>query len=1192
MQQGLIVKTLNEIDVKTARDNFIRTSKYTWYSFIPLFLFEQYKQMNNIYYLLNAIAGYIVIVVTPITNVLPIIFVLFMAAIREIIEDASRHKSDAQQNATQYNIIRNTSPIKVQSRDIREGDIILVKQKQEIPCDCLVLESSLESGVCYVSTANLDGEVNLKPKVQILDKNYFKNPQNIDSKNLIVRENLGGYKNFKAKVSTPPPEDNMQSFIGSIILNNEQKNFNLNNVLLRGSRLENTETALCGVIFAGKNTRLMQTQIKARVKSSRMNIRMNKLVVYQAFLSIIIMLVFPGVSAATYNSFSTDYVSFQMEPSSAAKTFAEKVIIYFVLLAYLLPVSLFVSIEMTRLVNSVQMEADKNLQRTDVRNFLQKDPKNQIKNSSFANENVYAISVQSKNSICIENLQEVDIIFSDKTGTLTKNQMIFHSFANDQNVQREVIFKIKAEMQQNFRNHNKYENFDLKMLFQLALCNTVQTQMVKIDGNETQVYQGESPDEIAFCYASKVYGLKLHQRNASSVEYQLNINEHLFNMTFNVLAVVPFSSDRKKMSIVLQEVGENIPREQLGQLNNIITTHNNMAYFLPKSIAQAGQPFVLTKGADSFMLPLCNITKENNDAIQKIASEYSMIGLRTLVFGSKQLNDPEWVKQWNLVSNLKESDPQYFDCTKQIETNLAYSGMTAIEDELQDQLHDTLSFTINAGVRVWMLTGDKTETAVNIAKSSGLAPKDTKLLYLTTETASNPIKLNQCLLEYIDLQKQQLTGKALENYETVQKSIKQQSVLSNQSKFQKTMRELLGYFYCRGLNKQIINDSQSGNNTTLVMDSKTYNLIRSEHLENEFYTIAFHSQSAVCCRLSPSEKAQIIKRTHDLIPEFTTLAIGDGANDVAMIKEAQIGIGVAGKEGVHSCNNADITVPEFRFLKQLIFVYGRYTHLRNQELFEYCIEKNSIIALMHVVYSFYNLFSVQVCIDSLLLTMFNLLITFFPIAFQAVIEQDIDREALLEHPRTFRQFSQKFRPSGLFMSLRLCKSLYYSIVIITLNKYLTSNQIIFSNGQVNDLGAQSLSFYFTILCVTSIELFIHQTTFTYYLLGSFIFMIVLVTACVWLGNSSQMFGTTNIGVIMMVQGSLHFHISWIITSLVCVVPSICYQVIRKLYFPNNDDIMRAKYRAEGCKGYQKAQEMKVAQSYTEIIQIAPSVSQI
>ena len=145
---------------------------------------------------------------------------------------------------------------------------------------------------------------------------------------------------------------------------------------------------------------------------------------------------------------------------------------------------------------------------------------------------------------------------------------------------------------------------------------------------------------------------------------------------------------------------------------------------------------------------------------------------------------------------------------------------------------------------------------------------------------------------------------------------------------------------------------------TIVIDTTIFNLILKYQLQDKFIPLALFTSSAVFCRMSPSEKSKIVELLQQLVPDITTLAIGDGANDAPMIRMAHIGVGVAGKEGLHACNSADITVPAFKFLKRILFCYGRQNHIRNQEMFEYSIEKNSIVALMHVVYSYFNLYSI------------------------------------------------------------------------------------------------------------------------------------------------------------------------------------------------------------------------------------------
>ena len=358
---------MNHIDVKTAKNNQISTCKYHWYTFIFIFLFEQYKQPNNIYYLLNAIAGYIVIVISPIANVLPIIVVLVFSAFREILEDSARHRSDKYQNNLQYTIVRNQHMQQTPCKDIRQGDILVLNNKEEVPCDALLLRSSNDSHLAYVSTANLDGEVNLKPKTALL--------RDFDEERL---------KLIQPVIGTDLPSKNMAVFNGEFALEGNTSYFSLSNVLLRGSRLENTETVYAAVIFSGKETRLMQTQLKTVVKNSSMNQRFTKLVFYQFIASILIMVLFPLFQIETMSSYARLYVSYGREPTTKAFAFLQTFIIFFCVLSYLLPISLFVALEVARMFNVMQVESDKKLRRDDVGKWLDENPKKKIKESPFA----------------------------------------------------------------------------------------------------------------------------------------------------------------------------------------------------------------------------------------------------------------------------------------------------------------------------------------------------------------------------------------------------------------------------------------------------------------------------------------------------------------------------------------------------------------------------------------------------------------------------------------------------------------------------------------------------------------------------------------------------------------------------------------------------------------------------------------
>lgn len=392
------------------------------------------------YYLLNAIAGYIVVLVTPITNVLPIIFVLAMAAIREIIEDVGKHRSDKYMNETPYEVIRNHQSRIVPAKDIRQGDILKLSCNQLVPCDSVLLQASNPTGIAFVSTANLDGEINLKPRSQILKQN--RTEAELKDLEVLVEADLPNHDmlHFNGQFSIVEQEDDQQTFAllsepeptTTQRTSHASKNhyYSIENVLLSGVKVENTATVYLAVVFTGMQTRIMQSQTKSKPKNSRMNVKMTKLILYQGVISILLAIIFPGVTLAGQDERFLRYISYSREPTSHGKLFLNQFIIYFILLAYLLPISLAVTLEFQRLVSAIIMELDHKMYADDVRKYADENKRWNLKKTPFEGRNPYSLSVNVKNSVSIENMQELDIIFSDKTGTLTKNQMVFHSYAD------------------------------------------------------------------------------------------------------------------------------------------------------------------------------------------------------------------------------------------------------------------------------------------------------------------------------------------------------------------------------------------------------------------------------------------------------------------------------------------------------------------------------------------------------------------------------------------------------------------------------------------------------------------------------------------------------------------------------------------------------------------------------------------
>lgn len=147
-------------------------------------------------------------------------------------------------------------------------------------------------------------------------------------------------------------------------------------------------------------------------------------------------------------------------------------------------------------------------------------------------------------------------------------------------------------------------------------------------------------------------------------------------------------------------------------------------------------------------------------------------------------------------------------------------------------------------------------------------------------------------------------------------------------------------------------------------------------------------ESVICCRVSPKEKADVVRLVKDNLGKIT-LGIGDGANDVNMIQEAHIGIGLYGKEGMRAVQASDYALPEFKALWKLLMVHGRWSYIRISEMILYFFYKNMIFTLPQVAFTTYNAFSGNSIYDDWYITCYNLAFTSIPLIVRAVFDQDL-----------------------------------------------------------------------------------------------------------------------------------------------------------------------------------------------------------
>jgi len=386
----------------------------------------------------------------------------------------------------------------------------------------------------------------------------------------------------------------------------------------------------------------------------------------------------------------------------------------------------------------------------------------------------------------------------------------------------------------------------------IALCHNV-TPVVNETTNE-RVYQASSPDEVALVKFTEQAGVCLVERDIKSMGLQFakDAIEH-----FEILEMFPFSSATKRMGIIVRDA--------------------------------AGEITFYVKGADVIMSKL--VKKENSEWMPEETDNMAREGLRTLVFGMKKLTEQEFTvfkeKLHQARCSVVDRDANIRKSIDEIENNLELLCITGVEDKLQDNVRPTLELLANAGIKTWMLTGDKVETATCIAISSRLfKPAQT----IFTVTAKDH---DECLSK--------------------------------------------------------IEDFSSKTETCLVIDGNALQMAL-DNFPTHFISAAKNAPAVVCCRCTPTQKATVVTLLRTNVGACTC-AIGDGGNDVSMILAADVGVGLEGKEGKQASLAADFSMTKFCHLGKLLVWHGRNSYKRTCQLSQFVMHRGLIISLIQFVFS-------------------------------------------------------------------------------------------------------------------------------------------------------------------------------------------------------------------------------------------------
>ncbi|KAA8530237.1 hypothetical protein F0562_004946 [Nyssa sinensis] len=970
---------------------------------------------------------------TALSVLAPLVVVIGATMAKEGVEDWRRRQQDVEANNRKVKVFgRNHSFHETKWKNLRVGDLVKVHKDEFFPADLLLFSSSYDDGICYVETTNLDGETNLKLK-HALDMTASLRDEN-------------SFQQFKAVIKCEDPNEDLFSFVGTLYYNGQQYPLSIKQLLLRDSKLRNTDYIYGVVVFTGHDTKVMQNATDPPSKRSKIERRMDK-IVFILFNTLVLISfigsIFFGVETkkdihgGKYRRWylRPDDTTVFYDPARASLAAFLHFLTGLMLYGYLIPISLYVSIEIVKVLQSIFINQDQDMYDEEMDK-----------------------PAHARTSNLNEELGQVDTILSDKTGTLTCNSMEFVKCSiagiaygrGMTEVERalarrrggpvevgdtssdvpgsngDVVDSVKPIKGFNFRDerlmygqwvNERHADVIQKFFRVLAICHTAIPVVNKESGEIS--YEAESPDEAAFVVAARELAFEFYERTQTRIS--LHELDHKsgkkVNRSYELLHVLEFSSARKRMSVIVRS-----PENQL---------------------------LLLCKGADSVMFEGLSkdgrlFEAQTKDHIKK----YAEAGLRTMVIAYRELGEEEY-KLWEdeflkaKTSVTAERDALVDAAADKIERDLTLLGSTAVEDKLQKGVPECIDKLAKAGIKIWVLTGDKMETAVNIGYACSLLRQEMKQIVITLDSPD----INA-------LEKE-------EDKETIAKA-STQSVM-------KQIREGIS---------QLNSAKESSVMFGLIIDGQSLAFALNKNLENSFLELAISCASVICCRSSPKQKA-LVTRLVKTVTGKTTLAIGDGANDVGMLQEADIGVGISGVEGMQAAMSSDFTIAQFRFLERLLLVHGHWCYRRISMMICYFFYKNIAFGFTLFWFEAHASFSGQPAYNDWYMSFYNVFFTSLPVIALGVFDQDVSGRLCLKYPLLYQEGVQNI----LFSWPRILGWMFNGVISSMIIFIFTTKSIIHQafrrDGQVVDFEVLGVTMYTCVVWVVNCQMALSINYFTW-----------------------------------------------------------------------------------------------------------------
>ena len=957
---SVIFPCLKKVDTTTLRKVYLdeqrlnitnwsnkeENNKFNVFTFFPITLFNQFRQFGNLFYLIMTITQFIPTLAVGFlfTYIAPLAFVVAVSMGKELYDDINRRIQDKKTNSTKITIIISTGNsvqrAEKNASDLQIGDVVELKKDGRVPADLVVLKTFNEAkdNQAFIRTDQLDGETDWKLR---------KAPG--------ITQNMDESKLFSSSLEYEyePPSKLIYEFKGVVKCKTEEGDkkepLNLENTMW-ASTVVASQKVIGVVIYTGKETRAKMNLSTPKLKLGILDQEINRLNLYLFVITFIVAFII--TCAKGFNS-----------------NFFFNLIKYIVLFCAIIPISLRVNLDVSKTYFSIRINRDKEIKDTIARN-----------------------------STIPEELGRISYVFTDKTGTLTKNEMIFKIIAMDSEVFNEEKFAdlkqilsdecqegndapmldlIKKQniIPENNLSTSNISNSDSNLISTslkgtepkmkkslkrhrnklirdaitaMCLCNNV-TPIVDDNDNSKMTYQASSPDEVALVKFAETLDMKLVARTDKLITI---VDAAGNDEEFDVLANFPFSSDTKRMGIILKN-----------------RKHGHIIYYL--------------KGAENVMMRF--VKPDSVTTISEHAENLATKGLRTLVLTEKLISQEdfdEWNKEYEEAkTSMEDRQKKIAEVVAKLENNMEFLCVTGVEDLLQNDVATTIDNLRNAGMKVWMLTGDKVETATCISISAGLKAKMHKIYTIKNDEIKEEVRNDE----------------------------KKTEITVLLSKFDEYKRKI------------------SFDPHLFIIDGDTLDLAL-KNCEEDFFRTAMLAPSVVCCRCSPTQK-RIIVHTIKKYTDARTAAVGDGGNDVAMIQEADVGIGIVGKEGLQASLAADYSILEFNYLNKLLLWFGRISYKNTAMMAKFIIHRGLIISFNQFIFSCIFYFNPVPLYSGFLSFGYSTIFTSLP-CICVLLDQDVNKDNVLTFPTLYKLLLKGRELNLKNFLLWLFKSIFQAFIIM------------------------------------------------------------------------------------------------------------------------------------------------------------------